>query len=235
MQFIRCDHCGVEVTPTTEGHCPSCRQRIECLTFGVFPHPDLFIIEEIHFDPDGKTVTLPTDDKPANFERVKQVSRMNGTFDSRNPLNIPGPFYGAKTDTCEMGPAQAPHNVMLDTDHQEFIYKQPTNCHEVQDVIMAATCDPWGGYNADGGDHWNLTLIREWWSTRDEILEWISQELKSWSKIQDLDGWQQDQIAALKVYQCNLKGWIERYLRFYSFYLLERRLPREGESLPAVN
>ena len=35
-------------------------------------------------------------------------------FGKRNPLNIPGPFYGAETDTCETGTAEAPHNVLLD-------------------------------------------------------------------------------------------------------------------------
>ncbi len=29
-------------------------------------------------------------------------------FGKRNPLNIPGPFYGAETDTCETGTAEAP-------------------------------------------------------------------------------------------------------------------------------
>jgi hypothetical protein len=35
-------------------------------------------------------------------------------FSKRNPFNIPGPFYGAETDTCHTGPHEAPGNILLD-------------------------------------------------------------------------------------------------------------------------
>ena len=90
-----------------------------------------------------------------------------GNFDERNPFNIPGPFYGAETDTSATGPNEAPHNVMLDEDGQEFVFRQPTTAAELRQVIGAALCDPFLGYAADGDDHWNVRLIREWWQGMD--------------------------------------------------------------------
>src|SRR5678815_4557626 len=42
-------------------------------------------------------------------------------FSNRNPLNIPGPIYGAETDTCLTGPSEAPENVLVDKHGQEFV------------------------------------------------------------------------------------------------------------------
>src|SRR5205085_10529256 len=70
-------------------------------------------------------------------------------FGKRNPLNIPGPFYGAETDTCEMGTAEAPHNVLLDESGQEFVFTQPSNENELRDILGAAICECFVGYGAD--------------------------------------------------------------------------------------
>src|SRR5262245_12225854 len=45
-------------------------------------------------------------------------------FSEKNPLNIPGPIYGAETDTCCTGPQEAPENVLLDKNGQEFVFRQ---------------------------------------------------------------------------------------------------------------
>ena len=54
-----------------------------------------------------------------------------GKFEERNPFNIPGPFYGGQTDTCETGPLEAPQNVMLDGEGQEFVFRQPTTAESM--------------------------------------------------------------------------------------------------------
>ena len=67
-------------------------------------------------------------------------------FAKRNPLNIPGPFYGAETDTCETGTAEAPHNVLLDESGQEFVFTPPSNENELRDTPSAASCECFVGY-----------------------------------------------------------------------------------------
>src|SRR5438067_1105657 len=62
-------------------------------------------------------------------------------FEHRYPLNIPGPFYGAETDTCQTGVAEAPNNVLMDERGQEFVFKQPEIAAELRDVLSAALCE----------------------------------------------------------------------------------------------
>jgi hypothetical protein len=81
-------------------------------------------------------------------------------FAGRNRFNVPGPFYGAETDTCWTGPHEAPGNVLLDRDGQEFVCRQPADATELRDVLSAALCECFCGYGADGDDHWTLPLIR---------------------------------------------------------------------------
>ena len=141
-----------------------------------------------------------------------------GRFSERNPFNIPGPFYGAETDTCETGPIEAPHNVMLDEDGQEFVFCQPSTAAELRRIIGAALCDPFLGYGADGDDHWNLQLIREWWRGMEGRLA---------------------QIVKLAVTNNNTDQWVsfctsqaESYLRRYAFFVDNRHLPTPTDNLP---
>lgn len=141
-------------------------------------------------------------------------------FANRNPLNIPGPFYGAETDTCETGTAEAPHNVLLDDSGQEFVFKQPTNENELRDILSAAICECFVGYGADGDDHWTLALIREWWRSRLDLLTHSSQvrglpdSKRRWERI--------------------LSGEGEAYLRCYGFFVENGRLPTETDALPEI-
>lgn len=141
-------------------------------------------------------------------------------FAKRNPLNIPGPFYGAETDTCETGPAEAPHNVLLDASGQEFVFTQPTNENELRDIFGAAMCECFVGYGADGDDHWTPALIREWWRSRLDLLALSSQagglpeSKRRWERI--------------------LWGGGEAYLRSYAFFVENRRLPTEADALPEI-
>ncbi len=141
-------------------------------------------------------------------------------FAKRNPLNIPGPFYGAETDTCETGTAEAPHNVLLDRSGQEFVFSQPTGEEELRDIISAAICECFVGYGADGDDHWTLALIRQWWRSRLDLLTRSSQarglpeSKRRWEGI--------------------LSGEGEAYLRSYAFFVENRRLPTETDTLPEI-
>ena len=59
------------------------------------------------------------------IDKLTDIFRPN--FLNRNPLNIPGPIYGAETDTCLTGPLEAPENVLVDKNGQEFVFKQASN------------------------------------------------------------------------------------------------------------
>jgi hypothetical protein len=141
-------------------------------------------------------------------------------FAKRNPFNVPGPFYGAETDTCCTGPHEAPGNVLLDRDGQEFLFKQPADADELRDVLSAALCECFCGYGADGDDHWTLPLIRDWWRSRFDLLA-------------ALDGVRGDP-GSVKSWQEFLSGRGEDYLRCYAFFVQERRLPTDGDTLPEV-
>jgi hypothetical protein len=142
------------------------------------------------------------------------------TFSERNPFNVPGPFYGAETDTCWTGPHEAPGNVLLDRDGQEFVSRQPADATELRDVLSAALCECFCGYGADGDDHWTLPLIRDWWRTRHDLLA-------------AADGIRGDP-GSIRSWQAFLSGQGEDYLRAYAFFVQEGRLPAGDDALPDV-
>lgn len=138
-------------------------------------------------------------------------------FAHRNPLNLPGPFYGAETDTCQTGVAEAPNNVLMDERGQEFVFRQPEVAAELRDVLSAALCECFNGYGADGDQHWTLALIREWWATRFDLL-----------RRADVAG----DEAAVRRWREMLSGAAEDYLRRYAFFVEEGRMPADSERLP---
>ena len=97
-------------------------------------------------------------------------------FSKRNPLNIPGPIYGAQTDTCCTGPEEAADNVLLDNNGREFVFRQASNATEVRDLVAAARSECFTGYGADGDAHWRLSLIRDWWRNREEMLAALGEQ-----------------------------------------------------------
>jgi len=155
---------------------------------------------------------------PSVWSPIPKLADFRGKFEDRNPLNIPGPFYGAETTKCWIGPNEAPNNVMLDWGGQEFVFRQPTTIGELQQVIKAAICDPFSGYGADGDDHWNVRLIREWWEGMENRLAQIGQ-LASMND-------NTDQWASFSNSQA------ERYLRKYAFFVENQRLPKLADHLP---
>lgn len=144
----------------------------------------------------------------------------SGVFEERNPFNIPGPFYGAQTDTCETGPHEAPLKVMLDECGQEFLYRQPTNADEIRQVIGAAICDPFQGYGADGDENWTVQLIREWWRGMEERLTHI-QKLSKTNKT----------TGPLTLFWTTQAS---DYLRKYAFFVDNQRLPHSTDVLPIL-
>ncbi len=141
-----------------------------------------------------------------------------GKFEERNAFNIPGPFYGAQTDTCETGPLEAPENVMLDRDGQEFVFRQPTTAHELRGIIGAARCDPFLGYGADGDEHWNIRLMREWWSDMEGRIVQVGKLAVTNKTIEPLVSFWTSQA--------------ESYLRRYAFFVDNRLLPTPTDRLP---
>jgi hypothetical protein len=142
----------------------------------------------------------------------------SGKFAEKNSWNIPGPFYGACTDTCATGPAEAPANVMLDFEGQEFLFRQPANEQELRRVICAAMVDPFEGYGADGDENWTLGSIRNWWRERDRLFSLLD-DLKNTN--QDVEAWVR--FMALLA---------ESYLRQYAYFVEERKLPGDSDLLP---
>jgi hypothetical protein len=204
---------------------------------------EFFNVEACHFAADRfdwgmdlrrMDVRPATDGRPANFSEVRQAGDFLGNFAERNPLNVPGPFYGAETDTCETGVIEAPSNVLLDSNGQEFIFRQPENCTELKAVILAAACDPFVGYGADGNDHWSLPLIREWWRDRAAAMEWVGQSLTELNRHRAVPPGLQPRVVALRAFRQYLEEGVEAYLRAYAFFLLEKRAPQAADVLPEM-
>lgn len=142
-------------------------------------------------------------------------------FSEKNLLNIPGPIFGAETDTCTTGPAEAPRNVLLDQNGQEFVFKQPSNALEFRDVVSAALCECFQGYGANGDVHWRLSSIREWWQGRNEMGECIDERF--------------GEPASILQWRQGLAGAFEPYLRVYAFFVENGRVPSDGETLPVLD
>lgn len=152
---------------------------------------------------------------------LDQISEpFGGAFAERNPLNVPGAVYGAETDTCEAGLVEAPKNVILDGTGHEFVFKQPSNREELRDVLSAAICDPFNGYGANGDSGWRLSLLREWWSNRGDMLQQA--------------GVLRGEPSQIIQWRDGLLGGLLKYLRLYAFYLENRRVRRDGELLPEI-
>jgi hypothetical protein len=88
-----------------------------------------------------------------------------GTWADRHPMNVPGPFYGAMTDTCCDGPPLAPSSLLYDAHGQGFVWRQPRNADETLALMTGASSDPFLGYACDGDLHWTPESVRLWWQT----------------------------------------------------------------------
>lgn len=100
---------------------------------------------------------------------------LKGRWEERNWLNVPGPFYGAETDTCVAGIPAASGHVLCDEDGMEFVWRQPRDLDEVRAILDAAYQDPFDGYGWDGDEHWTPDLVLDWWDDRGRIEEWLAE------------------------------------------------------------
>ncbi|GAA0992575.1 hypothetical protein GCM10009555_081850 [Acrocarpospora macrocephala] len=103
-------------------------------------------------------------------------------WEDRDWRNVPGPFYGAQTDSCWMGRDIAPRHIVYEDEcGSEVVFRQPQSPQEVHLVLTAAWNDPFCAYAGDGDNHWTLELIREWWASRERLAAWIDDVRRRWS------------------------------------------------------
>jgi hypothetical protein len=144
---------------------------------------------------------------------------LKGQWGDRHWLNVPGPFYGAETDTCLAGFREAPRHILIDERGQEFVWRQPRTDEELRTVMSAAYQDPCDGYAWDGDQHWTSASVHEWWDRRQRVKDWIDHAL---------DGASGDQAEALRsglnAFRDYLDHALERYLDGYAIWLDGRSL-----------
>jgi hypothetical protein len=155
-----------------------------------------------------------------------------GKWEERNWRNVPGPIYGALTDTCMAGRPEAPDHVLYDEEGQEFIFRQPSSLPQLRKVVMAACVDPFCGYANDGNEHWTSEYVRSWWRERGKLLDWISQGLRNPLFATHADFVKQKQLEGLQDFEEYVTGALFDYVRSYVFFLDHGRLPTGNECLP---
>jgi hypothetical protein len=159
---------------------------------------------------------------------------LRGEWGNRDWRNVPGPFYGAQTDSCWTGRGIAPHHVVYEDEFgSEIVYRQPKNAGEVQLVLTAAWNDPFAAYAADGDEHWTLELVREWWADRGRLIAWTDGVQRQWSSSERAD--ERENAAGLRDFGQYLDNGLEADLRAYGFWLDNRRPPQPHETLPHLN
>jgi hypothetical protein len=162
-----------------------------------------------------------------------RLSIGTGRWEDRSWLNVPGPFYTGETDTGLNGQVYAPGLVLCGgTWGMEFVYRQPQTPAEVETLLRVAWDEPMGGYAWDGDVHWSERSVREWWANRAQVREWIHNEIatRSISKA----GYDRESVPALREFAGHLDGPLERCLRGYIYWLIERREPDARTTLPQL-
>ncbi|MFI1280982.1 ferredoxin [Streptomyces sp. NPDC020858] len=155
-----------------------------------------------------------------------------GRWSDRNWRNVPGPFYGASTDTMWHLLAEAPAHILCDDEDnsQGFVFRQPIDAAAVECVVRAAQLDCYLGFAHDGDQHWTVPEVRRWWRERRRIAEWINDVLPKWTA----DTGNPAAAAGLRAYAAYLGGELAEDLRLYAFWLDQRRSPTPEERLPEL-
>lgn len=187
--------------------------------------------------PGGYWDPLPT----ARRLLVKNPSldHFGGVWEGRNWRNVPGPFYGADTDTMQMGRLDAPFHIAYDDefgplDGQEFVYRQPTDAGQTHDLVNGCFFGH-GGFAMDGDEHWTEASVREWWQERGRVREWAITTSDRWSRVRgQYREHYRDAAQGLRDYLVHLDGGLNTYLRGYLFHLAEGRSPLPGEARPEL-
>ncbi|WP_194235874.1 hypothetical protein [Streptomyces sp. CB01881] len=167
------------------------------------------------------------------------LDQFGGLWQERNWRNVPGPFYGADTDSMQMGRHDAPFHIAYDDDHgpldgREFVFRQPVGPVQTYDLLSGCFFGH-GGFAMDGDDHWTAPAVREWWQERGQVREWAFGVSSRWSRTRGkYREHYRDAAQGLRDYTAYLDHGLEEYLRGYLFWLAERRPRRAGESLPRL-
>jgi hypothetical protein len=178
------------------------------------------------------------------------IDTFQGRWEERNWRNVPGPFYGAMTDNCWLGRLHAPRHVLYGDDieyEQEFLYRQPRNVRELQDVLAAMAEDPWAGWACDGDARWTPDLVRAWWRDRTRLREWITAKHRQWSvsdravEGEAASGLSLDRVigegeaaVGLLDYLAYLDGDLAAHLQAYIYFLDNGVSPTTDDRLPTL-
>jgi hypothetical protein len=156
-----------------------------------------------------------------------------GKWEDKHWMNTPGPIYCGETDNCGTGPDSAPYNVGLDNEAFQAIYRQPTSLGELQQVVDAASFDPFHGYGADGNLHWSYEAIKEW-STGPR--QQVEQEVRRLYEARGVLGNNINPMSPneLKWWLGYLKAGMQQYLQVYAFFLDNGHIPTESDRLPEL-
>ncbi|MFB6888368.1 hypothetical protein ACFCX4_03510 [Kitasatospora sp. NPDC056327] len=157
-----------------------------------------------------------------------------GRWPERNWRNVPGPFYGADTDTMRIGRQDAPFHLAYDEDGRDFVYRQPTDPGQTRDLVHACLFGH-GGHAMDGDDHWTVPAVRQWWQERGRVREWA---VGTADALAGTGGpyraHHRDAAQGLRDYAAHIERGLDEYLRRYLFWLAERRPRRAGEARPEL-
>jgi hypothetical protein len=157
-----------------------------------------------------------------------------GRWEDRHPLNVPGPFYGAETDTCADGPWLAPASLLYDTEGMGFVWRQPRDNAETLALMTGASSDPFKGYACDGNDHWTPAQVRAWWHGRKahkSAIDMIVSEVASPELPAAEYALMQPIVSQYLDYR---ELGIEGDLRRYVFFLEQGAYPGAADELPEL-
>lgn len=162
-----------------------------------------------------------------------ELSIETGKWEERSWLNVPGPFYAGVTDDGLNGQVYAPGLVLCGGEWgMEFVYRQPQTPEDVEVLLDVAWGEPMGGYAWDGDQRWSEASVRGWWADRARVREWIRSEIATRS-ISEAD-YDRESVPALLKFAAHLDGPLERCLRGYLYWLIERREPDAHAVLPKL-
>jgi hypothetical protein len=176
-----------------------------------------------------------------------------GRWEERHPLNTPGRFYGAATDTCCDGPSLAPGSLLYDQEGCGFVWRQPRDETELAALLDAAKSDPFSGYADDGDQHWTPDLVRAWWSERESrrpLVEALVRDLTGprpelpteyadlHFRCLPIGGYSDEERLAMRAivaaYLSYMKGGLADDLRRYIAYLETGNMPAARDPLPPL-